>query len=574
MTAPINREDAIPRERVLPTEALAYLLLCLLALAWRLLAIASGPLSPAEAQQALAAYRLAQGSPVAAETVAVTSPALLSIQALTFSLFASNDAWARLPVAILTSLFPLAFWLLRPGLGRTVPIVAALLLCFSPTWTAWGAQALPAELAVVALLFALACAAQAVWKGSSGWAAASGATFGSALASAPEVWSALLLGLITGLLFFRDDWRKSPLWSHWRPFVLSLLTATLVLGTAATFNPLGLQGILDIAARWATSFWKHEPGALLSQVLLLLAYETLLLTLGLAAFAFLLPTNRWRKVLYFWVVGSLLLALLSGSRPGGVLLALPPLALLGADAAIILGKWLLALDRFLRLEGALAATALCGYGYVAVSGIARRGELAYIVLALTAVGIVLALLGLVWAQRGAQVAAAMLGLALLLVLVPWSLANTFQGSWYRRQRATELLYPVVTRSGLLDLRHDVEWLSWSRARHRTSLPMTVERDAGPLVGWYLRDMRVVNWVDRVPPDADTEVLITAGAAPPVLANAYVGQDYLIASDWQPYFASGQGFLSWLLYRKGEGGTDRRVTLWVRDNSQQSAFSVQ
>lgn len=569
------QRDVAAGETGLTSEAFFYLCLCGLALFWRLLAGGSGPLSPGEAQQALAAHHLSQGSPALAETADPSSPLLLSLQALLFALFGAHDALARLPVVVLTSLSPLAFWLLRPLLGRLSALMAAGLLVLSPCWTVAGAQGLGAGLGATALLFAFALAVQAAREHRRVWASSAGAALAAALASSGEAWGGLLVGMGVWLLLRRrrGEPRLSPLGRHWQSLSLSFLGTLMLLSTAGGLYPKGLQGVVDLPSAWAFSFVRPHPDALPRQVLLLLVYEPLLLVLGLATIAFVFPSTDWRKAIYLWTGVTLLMAIAGGRHMSGVLLALPALAVLSAEALQAMARWWWPagnsvdhpLDGRLRLEGLAASFALLGYGYVAVSGLAERGGTAFLVLSLTALGIGGSLLGLVLVRRGATAAVALVGMGALLVLVPWTLSNTFQGVGLRHAVPSDLLRAEISRQGLSDLLSDVERLSWSRTSSRHELPLMVEERAGPLLlGWYLRDMRRLQWVREVPAEAGTEAIITSGAAPILQASVYVGQDYVIASRWRPSFGGAREFLRWLLFRQGGSLSDERVTLWVQE----------
>lgn len=543
-------------------EAAAYLGLFLLVLAGRLFAAAGAMLSPAEAGHALAAYALAQG---AAPAEPVAGPGLVSLQALAFALFAANDTWARLPVLLLTSAYPFAFWLLRPLFGRSVSLAAAALLAVSPVWLTLGARAEPAQLGAVALLFALGCAVQAGRTGRGGWAVAGGVALGLALTTSGEAWGALALG---AAVLAAAAWGGRLILPITRAqvgrFVVGLAAAVFLFGTALGANPLGLQGTLDLPVAWLLSFVRRQPGAAYSQVLLLTAYETLILVLALATLALRWPERRRERALYLWAAGALLLTVAGGHPLAGMALLLPALALLAGRALLGLGRRLRLLDGTLRLEAAVVTGVLAGYGYVALSGLANRGDTAFAMLALTAVGIGIALAGLVWARRGPWAAVALAAAAVVAVLALWGMGAAFQGAWARQQTAQELLYPQVTRTNAADLLRDVERLSWSRTGRPDELPLTAEQGVGPVVQWYLRDMRAVTWVERVPPTVDSEAILTAGVEPPVLDNPYVGQSYEVTGQWRPRFAGARALLSWLLYRTGEGAESSGVSLWVRD----------
>jgi len=563
VTSATARRETVTGSNVLTIEAVLYCACGGLMLLWRLTAIGGGFLSPGEARQALAAYHLAQGSRAAAEAAGASSPGLLALQALAFTLFAANDAWARMVTVLLSSSLPLAFWCLRPLLGRSVALGALVLLVFSPLWTAMGTQALGAAVSATAVLLALGFASQAVARNSVRWLAACGAAAAVGVSCTAEAWSLLVLLPLIGALLWRDGFDVPPVLRRWQPFGISFVVTLLVLATVGGLYPLGLQAVIDLPAVWIASFFQRDAGSLFDQVLLFSVYEPLLLTFALVTVALIVPSNSWWRALYLWATGGILLALLNG-RPSAVLFSLPPLAMLAAQSVTLSVEMMRHLDGRTRLEGAVALVGLLGYGYVAVSGVARLGQTVFLVLALTALGIGLALLGLAWTRSGPRAAMALLAMAVLVLLGPWEVANAAQGAWQRRQTPEELLYSEVAGEGLNDLLQDIRELSWSRARGATTLPLLVERDVGPLLEWYLRDMRNISWVDKLPVTANSEAIISAGSEPLELSMPYLGQDYVVVREWEASFANAQSFLRWVLYREGDGGHERRVTLWVRE----------
>ena len=487
-SAPVLDAPALGRQvratdRFLTLEAGAYLGLSLLGLAARLIAAAGAPLTPAEAAQALPAYYLSQGHAGALASLGATSPALTTLQALAFAVFGANDIWARLPVILLTSLYPFAFYLARPPERRGAALAAATLLFISPTWLALGSQGLANELCAVALLFAIAFVARSVTGQDRRWVLAGGVCAGLALAASPEFWSALLVGLLLWLVFRPRP--ASPVPADSRRFLVALPLSAFVFATAATLNPLGLQAATDQVTAWLVSFYHREPAVLARQALLLVAYEPLLLILGLGTVALVPPDTRWRKALYTAAAALLLIALASGRQMAGLALLLPPLALLGGEATIALARRANAVERPM-LTQALAATAvLAVYAYISVSGFAARGELAFVVLALTALGIGLALLGLVAVRRGLAVSLTFAAIAMLTIIGLYGAGSALQGNWFRRTRASELLRAEVSRANLADLLTDVSRLSWSRTGDGRELPITIERAAGPARGLVL-----------------------------------------------------------------------------------------
>ncbi|NPV08708.1 MAG: hypothetical protein HPY83_12215 [Anaerolineae bacterium] len=565
LSSAIVRRESLCRETGLTVEAAAYAAVCLLGLGLRLAALGSAPLSPNEAAQALAAHRLALGSPAEVGETGPTAPALLTLQALVFFLFGAGDSTARLPVAVLTAFSPLAFWLLRPVLGRNRSLLAALLLSLSPFWTASGSMGLGRGLAGAALLFALGFGAKRALGGGRNWAVATGVGLAVALGSSADAWAALVLGLIVWLAVRRDLPR--PRHTTWAGFGLGLGAGALVISTAGFLHPAGFQSMLDLGGSLAHGLLQREPGVFARQVLVLLAYEPLLLVPALGVILLIPPQDPVGRALYLWTGTSLLLILVAGAPGLGLVLALPALAVLAAPAVEGIGRRLASLDGRLLPEAAAVATVLGGYAAVALTGLAKREDTVFLLLLITAAGIGLALLGLLWLRQGPQTAGAVGASALLVVLFLWSLANSTQGATLRHRLPQEVTLPTVSAAGLGDLVRDVTDLSWSRTGHGDELALVAERSVGPAVAWYLRHMRDLTWVEVVAGEADAPALLTEGTDLLLTGGNYVGQEYAVAGNWRPRFADVGAFLSWLLYREVPTVDVEweRVSLWVRSD---------
>lgn len=560
LEAPAYGERADTAGRALTVEATLYIAVCLLALSLRLVAILSGPLTAAEAAQALPAYQLAQGGALLSGS---TSPGLLSLQALGFWLFAANDAWARLPVLLLTALYPLAFWWLRPLIGRVTAIVAAALLLISPVWVEAGTVGLGGGLSMVAVLFCLGMAVQAFAQHDDRWLLGSGAALGLALACGGEGWQALLLGALLLALEAALARRRPQVTGHQGGlFAAGLGVSVAVFGTAALANPMGLQSVLDEAGAWVVPLLHPQPYALISQTLLLLCYEPLLLLFALLTVALVPPTTTWRRLLYLWLVPAVLLTLAGGRAGAGILLLLPAMAILAADALQRVYARLRRIENGVLLQGLGAAMVLIVYGYVSLSGFAEQGQLAYLILTVTAVGIGGALLGLVGVRHGVAAAMALAAMAVAIVLGMYATGATLQGATERRSLPQELAYGTVADPNLADLRSDLSGLAWSRQHEANELPIVIEEGTGPLVAWYTRGLRGATYVAGVPADTQTLAVLTSEPKLETLASTYVGQDYRISDSWQPYFSGYRSFLRWLLYREAEGATQQNATLWV------------
>ncbi len=557
LSATASRDSTTTPARRVTLEVGAYASLAALSLVLRL-AAGSAALAPEEAAQALAAHHLLHGNLAAVPVDGTVAPTLLALQSLAFFLFSVTDWTARLPVVLLTALTPLAFWLWRPALGRRRALLAAALLTISPFWTAVGGQGIGRGLAGAGLLVAIGAVLRLRAGAGTRWAVAAGLALGLALGSAPEAWAGLLLGAATWLAL---GWRAPS-----RGNVTAAaagLGLSLVALTVGFLYPTGLQHLLEVAASLFTALLRREPGVLLRQALLLTVYEPLLLAAGLAALA-LRPVSRVGLVLRLWTSLSVLLTLIAGRAGFGMVLALPGLALLAARTLDLTLSKAAALTQRQRTEVFAVGAVLVGYGVMALTGIARRGDTVFVVLLLTAAGIAVALAALLWMRDGRAAALTGVGSVLLALLTFWALSSTIQGSNLRRSQPQELTRATVAMTGAMDLAGDLAALSRSRAGFGDTLAVEAEYAAGPTVAWYLRGMRSLTWLERVTGAPTTPALVTSGTELELSDGEYVGQDYAVGGSWQPQFDDPGSLLRWLLYREIPVKTVRTdwVSLWA------------
>ena len=536
-------------------EAGLYAALSLFCLGVRLILAAQAPFQPQEAVQALSAHALATGADPLHMPQA-PSPGLLALQALLFSLFGSSEAFARLPVILLSGLSPLAFFPLRHVMGRKEALIAAAILSLSPTWAVLGAQGVGAAFGATFLLFALSGWMRALVGGEARWAALSGLAMGLALAAGAEAWLALLFAF--GVAAWWGG-RGLLMRLQLRPFLVCLAASFALASTACGLNPRGLQAALDLSWGWAVPLLRREPLAFVHQLLLYPVVEPLALALAALGLA---ERVAWAGPLGFWAVACLVYLLLAGQPLAGALLCLPALAALGALGARRLWRSAAALRREQRWESLAGGLALSTFLYIVVSGLSLRWELALVVLLLAGVGIGGTLLGLAWAREGAQAARATLAIPAAALLLLWAVAGLGRFGLASGRSAATLLRPEVALPGVQDLAADLQRLSWSRTADPCELPIVAEEGLSPLVKWQLRRMSAVEWVAVQPWQLQGQVVLTALPQLRAQQGSYVGQAYAVSARWQPRFAGLQSYLRWLLFREGQNAELTYAYLWV------------
>jgi uncharacterized protein (TIGR03663 family) len=612
----------------LTVEAAAYAAVGLLAVALRFFQLGLRPLDAAEAEQALAAFRLVGGGIQAAPEG--TLPALLTGNAASFTLFGAGDVSVRLLPALaglLLALLPLG---LRHRLGRGGALAASLLLALSPS-AIYASRRVDGAVLVAA--FGLALVVGLIRYIDFGRPRAlylAAAALGLGLAAGSGFYSWLLILALYGAVLYVGqrwlDWNTG--WSSLArayevarqgrgagseatavqsgegkgPVAPSLLlrAGAILVGvfalSATTFvlHPAGVGLAADLAATWARSFLP-EPGGqpAIYPLLLLLLYEPLTLVLGLLAAGRWLTGRRARDarlpslqpslshtaLLLFWALGATLLIILAGHRPAtNVLIVIVPLALLGGQG--LESTWRRIEGRARRQDVRLAtlvALGLAVFLYLQLAAFARASSSATVsVLGMTvyttSTYLFLALVALVLAM-GLGVAAWIWRGPQVVAAAAWLAAViilslfTVKGAWRANfdPDPRDLLVGQSTAPGVGLFLNQLEELSQSRSGDVHTLEVTVDAATGPVIAWYLRDFTRLDIVEGLSGPPATGVAVTLAAADLPIGEAFRGQAYPVRWHWLPWGLGGQDLMRWLLFGEGSLPTvDQEVVLWVSD----------
>jgi uncharacterized protein (TIGR03663 family) len=610
----------------LTAEAAAYVAVGFLAAVLRFVQLGLRPLDAAEAQQALAAFRLVGGEIQAAP--AGTLPALLTGNAATFTLLGAGDASARLLPALaglLLALLPLG---LRHRLGRGGALVASLLLALSPS-AIYTSRRVDGAMLVAACGLALVVGlVRYVDFGRPRALYLAAGALGLGLAAGPGFYTWLLILVLFGVVLYvgqrwlgRDTGWSALLGAYEAarqgrvdaaesapapaaeeeeppgPSLLLRVGAILAAAfglSATTFalQPAGIGLAADLFASWARSFMPEPGGQPASYpLLLLLLCEPLILVLGLLeagrwlagrratnAGQSSLPTSLSHTALFlFWALGAALLIVIAGHRPAtNVLLVIVPLALLG-------GQGLESVWR--RIEGrvrgqdvrlvTLVALGLAVFFYLQLAAFARASSSATVeVLGMTvyttSTYLFLALVALVLAI-GLGAAAWIWRGPQVVAAVAWLAAVTIlslftvKATWRANfdPDPRDLLVGQSTAPGVGLLVGQLEELSQNRSGDVHTLEVTVDAATGPVVRWYLRDFKRLDIVDGLSQPPDTEAAVTLASSDLPLGEEFRGQGYPLRWHWLPWGLWGQDLIRWLLFGEGSLPTiDQEVVLWV------------
>lgn len=572
----------------------------------RLVALDRVPLSPNEAQEALAVWRFWQ--PVGGEATFATklvsssatfsSPAYFTLTALLSQVGGFGDATMRLVPALFgIGLVALPWWL-RPQLGVRGALVTTCLLAASPLATIAARTASGDAIALFALMLFVVAWLRLVQPA-------------EREPAQPAVdfphdsrWFYLLLvavglGLTTSPLFYTGLVTLAFAWVVWRAIGPSAVVMGRreawqqevtrnrgILIGAAVFVALstlflsylpGLGTAASLPARWLAQF-SLQGGlpALLNPFLAIARYEIVLLPLGLTAIAWVI----WREqplanFCVYWLAGLFILMLLQpGVMSNALLVTLPGYLLLGRFAHALLSDSLPVGSWRSRAVWLVAGGGIL-VGMVGLAHLARYGrislytpqELAHVWLLLTLFVFAAVTLYYLWTWDSEVVAqGTLLAFLALFLFYHWGTAwwlghhaaNDPRERWVQTATDDELPQLVTT------LRHISQQITGAD----TDLAIFSGVDT-PVLRWYLRDFRQMQWGDGLPVGLQTDVVITPDGNDPLFGSDYMGSDFgLVRTDLQPETtASATPLLStlrwWLFHQSSAVVNQERVVLWVR-----------
>jgi hypothetical protein len=328
------------RFRTANRESVLYVIAFILALALRFIQLGALPLSDTEAEWALQAFNIAQGT----RPLLGPQPIYILPTSLLFFLFGTSNFLARFIPALTGSALVLVPYLFRRRLKPVPGLLLAFFLALDPGLVSLSRQAGSLMPALTCLLLAWA-----FW-----WLKrprAAGVYAGLALLSGPSLWAGLLgLGLAWGLQRARGMQPASPrgeeqvdaeaasqgVVSLRREDLKTALTfggATILLGgTMFLLSPNGLSAWLNSLPVYLGG-WLRPSGVPAGRLLFaLLAYQPLALSFGLVAVArgWLQRRKRYMR-LSLWLLAALLAIIFYPARQVGDLAwVLIPLWMLAA----------------------------------------------------------------------------------------------------------------------------------------------------------------------------------------------------------------------------------------------------
>ncbi|MFO7539435.1 MAG: glycosyltransferase family 39 protein [Chloroflexota bacterium] len=581
---------------------IAHSLLALILLAaglMRLVNLGKLPLSPAEAEAALAVWQFWQAGEM---TIAPTSPAYFLLTLLITPVLGFSDASVRLVPALVGLVLVALPWLLRPQIGTVAALTGSLLLAVSPLATITARTAGGEALALLALLLLVVGLIRYREAGETGWLYPAGFGLALGLTSAPLFYTgllALVLAVALARLVEPDRERKTkgesvsfPS-SVLRPPSIFTLLAFLGLSSGFLLYLPGLGQSAQLLATWLGQFsLSGSLDALFLPLMALVRYELPLIVLGLVAMLWLIWQDRpLASYAIYWLMGLLVLLLLQRGELSNVpVLLLPGYLLVGTlvgDRLSVMGKRYSVSSEQYAVDGrllALVSGSMFLLGLIVVVQVARftravaanPEDLLHLWIAVLALAFTLSTFFYFWGLEGkTAVQGSLIALLTLFLLFQWGTA------WWLGHEAAndprERWVTQATQPNTPQLADLIGEISYQIDHSRTGIRIYSMVD-NPALQWYLREFEALTIGSPVLPETSYPLVISPAEMEPAFRSDYFGADFLIQYDGtnasiitDPPLLSG---LRWWLFRHGplvsatlpdQPGQIERVTLWVQSD---------
>jgi len=542
-----------------------YIIAFLLALAVRLIRLGTWTLTDLEAQWALQALGVVQGTHPALGS----QPAYVLLTSIFFFFYGGGTNFlARFVPALAGSSLVFVPFLFRERLKPRPALILAFFLAVDPGLVALSRQAGSSILAVTFVLLAWGC-----WeRKQSRWA---GVFAGLALLSGPSLWEGLLgLGLAWAILQMLERRGKSETASNrggseWLSAFWFGIGTLLVGGTLFFLSPTGLSAWLSSLPEYLSG-WRRFSGISAGMMLFsLIAYQPLAVLLALSAMVRgWLHRSRRVMRLSIWMLVALLLALFypfhQVSDLVWTLLPLWALAslelaravnILPAERRQVIGVAALSvIILFFVWLQFLALTTLPIPSSQATDSIwLLFGSLALLVICIL-------LVGMGWSARTAQLGA-MWGVAVALGIYSF---GAMLGAGNLRVMQDQEMWTADRTPAQADLLWKVtnELSDWSNYNINAQ-PVSIVGIDSPALEWLLRGHQI-SLVSALSPSASPPFAISTDQNNPALAASYRGESFIWRQAPQWGGAAVSDWMRWLAYRQMPQSTET-IVFWVRND---------
>ncbi len=533
-------------------EGWLYGLAFLIALGLRLLQLGTAPLTDSEANLAMQAFHIANGT----RPLLGPHPAYILLTSVLFLVFESSNFMARLVPALVGSVMVFAPIFFREKLGARPALILAFLFAIDPGLVALSRLAGGVVLAVAFTLFAWG-----MWNRRNFIFA--GIFGGLALLSGTSIWMGML-GLGLAWLFVRaverkpltensedldepvlenaDDSISAPLDGgqtyQIRPLALALVVTLVLAGTLFFTVPNGLSAWVGSLPAYLAG-WVSPPATTSSRILFtLFVYEPLALFFAILSLIRGFRTGSGRIIrLSIWLAVSLLLAVFyrQVGELAWVILPLQALAALEIARSLaifpserievgVVSTALLILMTYIWFD--IAAIGLDPFNQfvtaIPIIGSIQNPRYAILFGALGILVLCILFVAFGWSAR-----IAWLGMtwAFLIFLTVYSLGAAWGASGVRSPNGVEL-WPADSRPAQANLLlQSVNEVSEFSVGEDQSQPVTIMGVNSPALEWLLRD-HDVKTVAALDPQGTPPLIITPPMDNLDLPAAYRGQDFV------------------------------------------------
>jgi hypothetical protein len=564
----------------------------------RLLELGKLPLSPAEAEAALAVWQFWQAGEM---TVTPASPAYFLLTLLITPVLGFSDATVRLIPALAGLALVALPWLLRRQIGTVAALTGSLLLAVSPLATITARTAGGEALALLALLLLVIGLVRYREAEETSWLYLSGFGLALGLTSASLFYTGLLaLAFAAALARLVEPQRRTtnkmpafPSSVVRRPIHFTL-TAFLGLGSGFLLYLPGLGQSAQLLATWLGQFsLSGSLDALFLPLMALVRYELPLIVLGLVAMLWLIWQERpLASYATYWLMGLLVLLLLQRGELSNVpVLLLPGYLLVGTlvgpvGGSVVSSQYAVVSSRY-GVDGrflALVSGSMFLLGLIVVVQVARftravaanPEDLLHLWIAVLALAFALATFFYFYGLEGkTAVQGSLIALIALFFLFQWGTAW-----WLSHEAANDPRERWVTQATqpntpqLADLIGDI---SYQIDRSPSGIRIYSMVD-NPALQWYLREFDALTIGSPVLPETPYPLVISPAEMEPAFRSDYFGADFLLMYDGtEATIISDLPLLTglrWWLFRSGpavpatlpdQPGQIERVTLWVQSD---------
>lgn len=543
--------------------------------------LGSVPLSPVEAENALASWQFWHNVPV---TSTIHSPSYFTLTNALLPFLSDNDTVMRLVPALFGLGVVALPWLLRRQWPAAAMLVTGLFLAVSPLNVFVSRQAGGQSAAMFALLLLVI----ALWRlspaSSRTWSVVVGAALALGVTSDPLFYSGMVTLFVAwiltgGIRSNEPEDRTTARFLVWRVALLSGGVTLLILGTSLLLHTQAVGATLQVGTSWLSQFGWPAPSSdpLLRSIAAPFAavarYEPALLLLGLPALAWaIMSRGTGRLWLAAWAMGLVVLSIIQvGTQENALVLTLPGYLLIGLLAGHLVKSREPGTDPRVTLLVAGGLALLGGVLLVSVARFTRLGLwssdqaalLGLATLSLLAAG-ALVVLALSFDRSAARLGA-FIGLGIWLIYAQWGLA--YQLSHPGANDPRELWVEEATDQDIRTMMQVVTDVSRQVTNSADGLQVT-SLVQSPVLAWYLRDFERVQFADAIPLQNAPEALITRTESEARLSADYMGADFglAISSLPGPLVQTVPDLLRWWLFRESDQPAQSvPVIFWVRSD---------